>query len=198
MSTSKSSKSSKSTTSTKATKKHTKLHYCDLKDCQGICCSDGAMLRPEEERLIHKLVKKFPEHFKDLPKTYIIDEEWAHGIGRKTEVRKFRYANKPAHFKHTKCVFGDDEGKCILQTLAVKQGVHKWKYKPMGCWLFPLEGDEKGLVAPPRTRREDTNNLGPEYPGFATFTPCGKHSEKGKVWWIALKEEVREYHRQTD
>ncbi len=188
----------KTTTSTSpvaTAKKHTKLHYCDLSDCQGICCSDGAFLRPEEVRKIHKLVEKFPEHFAHLPLDYIIEEEWAHGVGMKTQVRRYRYKNKPAHFKHTKCVFAEDDGKCSFQTLAVKQGVHKWKYKPMGCWLFPLESDEKGLIAPPRTRRDDPNNLGKDYPGFATQTPCGKHSEKGKVWWIALKEEVSEYHK---
>ncbi len=175
--------------------KHTKLHYCDLRDCQGICCSDGAFLRPEEVRKIHKLVEKFPEHFAQLPLDYIIEEEWAHGVGMKTQVRKFRYKNKPDHFKHSKCVFAEADGKCSFQTLAIKQGVHKWKYKPMGCWLFPLESDEKGLIAPPRTRRDDPNNLGKDYPGFVTQTPCGKHSAKGKVWWIALKEEVREYHQ---
>jgi hypothetical protein len=178
--------------------KHTKLHYCDLSECQGICCSDGAFLRPEEVRRTHKLVAKYPEHFAQLPADYIIDEEWAHGVGKKTQVRKFRYRNKPAHFKHTKCVFAEADGKCSFQTLAVKLGKHKWHFKPMGCWLFPLESDEKGLVSPPRTRRADPNNLGPEYPGFATYTPCGKHSEKGKVWWIALKEEVAAYKKACD
>lgn len=201
----KSTKAAKPPTTAKATKakpaktarKITKLHYCDLRDCQGICCSDGAFLRPEEVRRVHKLVEKYPEHFShlDLPLDYIIDEEWAHGVGKKTNVRKFRYRNKPEHFKHTKCVFAESDGKCSFQTLAIKQGVHKWKYKPMGCWLFPLESDEKGLVSPPRTRKDDPNNLDAAYPGFATFTPCGKHSEKGKVWWIALKEEVAEYKR---
>ena len=37
------------------------------------------------------------------------------------------------------------------------------------------------------------NNLGKRYPGFATFTPCGKHDEKGKVWWMALKEEASHF-----
>ncbi len=184
-----------SSTSSPPAKKHTKLHYCDLGECQGICCSDGAFLRPEEVRKIHKLVEKNPEHFAHLPLDYIIEAEWAHGVGMKTQVRRYRYKNKPAHFKHTKCVFAENDGKCSFQTLAIKQGVHKWKHKPMGCWLFPLESDEKGLIAPPRTRRDDPNNLGKDYPGFATHTPCGKHSEKGKVWWIALKEEVREYHK---
>ena len=65
--------------------------------------------------------------------------------------------------------------------------------RPAGCWLFPLHSDEHGLVAPPRTRKDDPNNLGPRYPGFSVFTPCGKHEPTGKVWWITLKEEAHYY-----
>jgi hypothetical protein len=71
--------------SAKPVTKHTKLHYCDLSDCQGICCSDGAFLRPEEVRRVHKLVEKYPEHFAHLPPDYIVDEEWAHGVGKKNQ-----------------------------------------------------------------------------------------------------------------
>ena len=175
---------------------HTKLHYCDLKDCEGICCSDGAFLLPEEEDLIHRAVAEHPEHFQHLPPQYIFDGEWEGNVGRKTAVYEFDYKNKPGHFASTRCAFSEQDGKCSLQTLAVKLGKHKWHYKPMGCWLFPLSSDEQGLVPPPRTRREDPNNLGKHYPGFATFTPCGKHDAKGKVWWIQLEEEVAEYHRE--
>lgn len=180
---------------TKPRKLPAKLHYCDLSACEGMCCSDGAFLLPEEEKLIHKVVAKYPEHFAHLPKNYIGDSAWHEHNGRKTATRPYRYKNKPAHFENTRCVFTEKDGKCSLQTLAVKLGKHKWKFKPMGCWLFPLSSDEKGLIAPPRTRREDPNNLGKDYPGFATFAPCGKHAEKGRVWWIALKEEVAEYKK---
>lgn len=176
-------------------KKHTKLHYCNIEECQGICCSDGAFLLDEEEVLIHRLVKKHPEHFDHLPKAYIIDGEWEGNTGRKTAVRPFRYRNKPAHFANTRCAFAEADGKCALQTLAVKLGKHKWAYKPMGCWLYPLGAENGKLVAPPRTRREDPNNLGKRYPGFSTFTPCGAHDAKGKVWWIALKEEVSHFRQ---
>lgn len=176
-----------------ARKPPTKLHYCKLEECEGICCSDGAFLLPEEERLIHRVVAKYPAHFKHLPKDYIFDGEWEGNIGRKTAVYKHQYRDKPAHFANTRCAFAEQDGKCSLQTLAVSLGKQKWAFKPMGCWLFPLSSDEKGLVAPPRTRREDPNNLGKAYPGYVTFTPCGKHSSTGKVWWIALKEEVAQY-----
>lgn len=176
-------------------KKHTKLHYCNIEECQGICCSDGAFLLDEEETLIHRLVKKHPEHFDHLPKAYIIDGEWEGNTGRKTAVRPFRYRNKPDHFANTRCAFAEADGKCALQTLAVKLGKHKWAYKPMGCWLYPLGAENGKLVAPARTRREDPNNLGKRYPGFSTFTPCGTHDAKGKVWWIALKEEVSHFRQ---
>lgn len=179
-------------------KQPAKLHYCDINQCQGICCSDGAFLARGEEKRITKIVEKHPEHFSHLPKNYIINGDWEGNDGRKTAVRKFVYREKPAHFSNTRCVFTESDGKCSLQTLAVKLGKHKWHYKPMGCWLFPLESEETGLVSPPRTRREDPNNMGKSYPGFATFTPCGKHDVKGKVWWIALKEEVAHYKKLTD
>ena len=176
-------------------RKHTKLHSSDVKVCEGVCCSDGAFLLAEEVLLIHRVVKENRQHFALLPDQYIIDGEWEGETGPQTNVREHVYREKPAHFKNTRCVFTEADGKCSLQTLAVKQGVHKWKYKPMGCWLFPLMSDDKGLVAPPRTRRDDPNNLGKRYPGFSTSTPCGSHSEQGRVWWIALKEEVAEYRK---
>lgn len=175
----------------------TKLHYCDLRDCEGICCSDGAFLLPEEERTIHRVVKKYPEHFSYLPKEYIVDGEWEGNTGRKTTVRPYKYRSKPEHFSNTRCSFTEPDGKCGLQTLAVKLGKHKWKYKPVGCWLFPLGAEDGKIIPPPRTKREDPNNLGKRYPGFVTYTPCGKHQPKGRVWWIALKEEVAVY-RQDD
>lgn len=170
-----------------------KLHYCELNKCEGICCSDGAFLQDDEERLIHRLVRKYPAHFAHLPKDYIIDGEWEGNTGRKTAVYEYRYKSKPAHFADTRCAFAESDGKCSLQTLAVKLGKHKWIYKPMGCWLYPLGAESGKLISPPRTRKEDPNNLGKRYPGFATFTPCGKHDEKGKVWWMALKEEVSHF-----
>ena len=57
-------------------RKHTKLQYCDVNVCEGICCSDGAFLLEEEVRLIDKVVKKHPEHFALLPNDYIIAGEW--------------------------------------------------------------------------------------------------------------------------
>lgn len=170
-----------------------KLRYCDLAHCEGVCCSSGAFLQPDDEAIIHQVVATHPAHFKHLPKRYIINGEWEGNTGRKTAVRPYQYRKKPAHFENTRCVFTESDGKCSLQTLAVALGEHKWAYKPMGCWLFPLSADERGLIAPPRTRREDPNNLGKHYPGFATSTPCGQHHAKGKVWWLTLKEEVFQY-----
>jgi hypothetical protein len=172
-------------------KKPTRLLPCALSTCEGICCSDGAYLRPEEERRIHRLVKKHAEHFDHLPPDYIIEPGPDDPPGRKTQVRAHRYRNKPAHFSDTRCVFTEADGRCSLQTLAVAKGKHKWAYKPAGCWLFPLISDDRGkLVPPPRHKRDDPHREGHAYPGFVTYTPCGGHAPEGKLWWHALKEEV--------
>ena len=176
-------------------RKHTRLNYCDLAQCEGICCSDGAFLQPAEVRTIRRVVAKHPEHFRHLPEDFIIAGEWYGNTGPKTNVRPHKYRSKPDHFSSTRCVMADDEGKCSLQTLAVSLGRHKWVYKPMGCWLYPLGLEDGKILAPPRTRRDDANNIGKEYPGFSTFTPCGQHDRKGKVWWITLKEELTEVRK---
>ena len=105
-------------------RKHTKLHYCNVNVCEGVCCSDGAFLLDEEVRRIHRVVKKNPGHFALLPENYIVVGEWEGQTGPQTNVRKFLYKDKPEHFKNTRCVFTEVDGKCSLQTLAVKQGVH--------------------------------------------------------------------------
>lgn len=170
-----------------------RLMQCNLSECEAICCSDGAFLQPEEVRRIRRLVRAFPEHFSHLPPDYIVEGEWAGYKGPQTNVRPHVYAKRPKHFNDTRCVFAEADGKCSLQTLAVARGKHKWAYKPMGCWLFPLTSDGQDIVPPPRNRAQDPNNIGRRYPGFAIYTGCGKHRPDGKVWWIVLKEEVERY-----
>ena len=172
-------------------KEPTRLLPCELKRCEGICCSDGAYLRPEEERRDHREVNKYREHFDHLPRDYVIDPGPDDPPGRKTQVRPHTYSNKPKHFASTRCVFTEADGKCSLQTLALAHGKHKWAYKPAGCWLFPLYSNDQGkIVAPPRLKRDDPHREGRAYPGFVTYTPCGEHDSRGKVWWHTLKEEI--------
>jgi hypothetical protein len=123
--------------------------------------------------------KEISEHFSYLPKTYIIDGEWEGNFAARP--RCVSLPRQAGAFANTRCGFAEADGKCGLQTLAVKLGKHKWAFKPMGCWLFPLESENGKLVPPPRTHREDPNNLGKRYPGFTTYTPCGQHDARGKV-----------------
>jgi len=45
-----------------------------------------------------------------------------------------------------KCTFLDKNGLCTLQKLAMMDGEHKWKYKPIYCILFPLTVFEGSLT----------------------------------------------------
>jgi Fe-S-cluster containining protein len=62
------------------------------------------------------------------------DEDFESGVAVGTEVI------------NGKCTFLDKEELCTLQKLANLEGVHKWKYKPMYCILFPLTIYEGALT----------------------------------------------------
>ena len=144
--------------------------------CESKCCYDGVYLLDEEIPKIQSFVESNREYYSFLPKKYIVDGDWE-GLSqyKKTEKIPFRYSctDFPAHFTQTRCVFALSDGRCSLQTRAVELFMHPWKYKPMACWVFPLTGCRNGKILPPPTSREkDENNIGPDYPGYASFMPC--------------------------
>jgi len=169
-----------------------KFKECDIKKCEAVCCYDGAYLTNEDEDKIHRAVKENPDFFKTLPTEYITDGNWENTVtGRKTAVKDHQYKNEIApHFNQTRCVFTDDKGLCLLQSLAILQNLHPWSYKPMTCWMFPLDKDKDGNLIPPPSRENDPCNISDDYPGFTSFTPCGSHNPKGKHWQKALKKEI--------
>ena len=38
-----------------------------------------------------------------------------------------------------KCAFLDGNGRCVLQSAAMKAGMHQWAFKPLYCVLYPIE-----------------------------------------------------------
>ena len=54
------------------------------------------------------------------------DEDFDSGVAVGTEII------------NDKCTFLDKNGLCTLQKLAMMEGEHKWKYKPLYCVLFPF------------------------------------------------------------
>ncbi|MBL8148445.1 MAG: DUF3109 family protein [Blastocatellia bacterium] len=174
------------------------LKRCDLSLCEGMCCYDGVYLQEGEERKIRDSVKNYPEFFSFLPKVYITTSNWR-GLGRarKTAVKPHNYMQSdfPTHFEKTKCVFALSDARCSLQVLSEQLGEHSWSRKPKACWLHPLRLTATGLLRPPADSSEDADRIDNTYPGFVSFTLCGKHSDDGSPWPEVLKEEIEYFEK---
>lgn len=167
------------------------------KKCQAKCCYDGVYLNETEVNAIKQFVDTYPEYFTDLPQEFIVDGTWP-GMEdtKKTATKPFIYdgPDYPKHFTNTRCVFADENGLCKLQTVATEKQLHPWKVKPRACWSFPIRGIRKNKIIPPPSIGEpDVDNIGPEYPGYVSFLPCGKPRQKGSSWKSILKNEIQYY-----
>ena len=188
-----------SKTKTKSIEQHSaespavKLRACDLQQCKARCCYDGVYLQAGEEKKIREVVASAPEYFDNLPADFIVDGVWDNQpAARKTAIKSFESNGPdfPAHFSRTRCVFCGDDYKCMLQVLAVQRGLHKWRYKPEACWLFPLRTAGDQLVPPPTIDEPDPDALEEGYPGYSKYVPCGQDRADGLPWQEALAEEV--------
>ena len=140
----------------------TRIPTCSIhfKECFGRCCSLKVAVTSEEERVLVKICKEKTHFFKKigltLPKKLtVIDRE----IGRRRLAQKRRgffeinriiysfMAEKKKRFAFNaksflgllrKCVFSLRDGRCALQILSEAEKRHKWYYKPINCWKYPM------------------------------------------------------------
>lgn len=169
-----------------------KLKPCDVRRCEAMCCYDGAYLLEGEESFLAELLSKVPELRDAVPDEFAVDGFWdGEPFGRKTATRAQDYRNPefPAHFTRTRCVFSDEVGFCRLESFARARGQHPWAFKPAICWLHPLQEEDGEPVAPVGSPAEDPYRQ-PRYPGYASFTFCGRHCEDGAPWRKALHGEI--------
>ena len=176
----------------------TRLKQCDLSVCKAMCCFDGVYLNDGEEARITQVVQENPDVFSFLPDEFIVDGYWrGTSSGRKTAIspHEHQVPDFPAHFTHTKCVFNLPDGRCSLQAFATERGEHPWTYKPKACYMHPLRRKGSELVPPPIDRSDDPQNIDEDYPGFITYTLCGRHWEDGLPWREVLSEEIACFQR---
>lgn len=170
------------------------LEEFHCKNCEALCCYDGVYLSEEDEKQIHYAVKTYPQYFKHLPFNYIVDGQWRDKKnGRKTNTRAYDYVKMkiPQHFTKTRCVFAYENGECSLQKAATNNLLNPWKFKPKGCWLFPITLNRDAYsITPPLENNIDALELDEEYPGYVKFLPCGKISNKGLSWYKNFKNEI--------
>lgn len=110
--------------------------------CAGECCNYGVYTDLKEHDYIlsikDKIIPLLDEtQSKDISKWFEQpeeDEDFESGVAVGTEII------------NGKCTFLDKDGLCTLQKLAMIEGEHKWKYKPIYCVLFPLTIFEGALT----------------------------------------------------
>ena len=168
---------------------------CSLSDCHGMCCYDGVYLDAPTEAAIEVIAQArrlaFQDMGLDLPDAVVVDGTVG-GVrcGRKTATRPWTpdVADFPSHFNQTCCVFRLDDGRCGLQVLAVRDGVHPWSYKPASCWLFPIT-IHSGTI---RIFDEASDPSRYEaYAGFVAYTGCGRTCANGQLAAEVLGDELR-------
>ena len=111
-------------------------------NCSGECCNYGVFTDLKEYEHImsikYKIVpmmdesqtKNVEEWFEEPEE----DEDFESGVAVGTEII------------NDKCAFLDKNGLCTLQKLAISEGDHKWKHKPIYCVLFPFTVFEGALT----------------------------------------------------
>lgn len=133
-----------------------RLSPCSIEGgCRAACCTKGvSMVRSEAER-ITEFVAAHPGHFAHLkrvgraivpldtlgkPGLSQTEVVTPRGIGRKGLYRAALEGQRvtPQDNAGSMCVFALPDARCSLQVAAVSLGLHKWEFKPMSCWLFPL------------------------------------------------------------
>ncbi len=170
-----------------------RLKRCNLNECEAICCYDGVSLHHGEDKMIRSVVDRFPQYFIHMPNTYITYRERRDGTKvLVTAVRHFEYSIQTLskRFNSTKCVFSTDDHQCSLQVAAIGVGVHKWTFKPLTCWLFPLTLHNGEIVPLASEWRKN-----PSHVSEGLILPCENHHPEGDPWQEVFQEEIRYFEK---
>lgn len=170
------------------------LKVCELSECRATCCHDGVLLTEEESSLIGAVIQGNRERLAGYGwrhESYLLERQ---GRMRSRTLETHDLAKEfPAHFPRTRCVFLDQEHRCVLQRLALDQNRHPWFWKPVSCWLHPLILEPGKHGARPRltlARPGADPAADPGYPGFSAHTPCGMAQPGGRAAWQVLHREL--------
>ena len=143
--------------------------------CNGECCYYGVYTDLKEyEKIIEikdKIIPLFDDSMISNPEKWFEDpekdEDFDSGIAVGTEIN------------NGKCTFLDKSGLCVLQKLAINEGVYQWKYKPLYCILFPLTIYENALTI-------DDEHID-------RLKVCNRNPAEEKTIFEACKDELRHF-----
>lgn len=169
-----------------------RIHVCTLPECRGICCTDGAYLEADEPDVIRALARERADTLAGIgiqvpglpvvrgrPRSGV-DESW------KTAIRRTPASRADGRMA---CVFWLTDGRCALQVLGERSGLHPWHFKPAACWLHPLDilTEHGGRVLVSLFRGVPPPEGAPPSVGSA---PCSQQRGDGRPAIEALSREI--------
>ena len=110
--------------------------------CNGECCKFGVYTDKFESEKILSIAEKLV-HYMDETQNPDVNSWFEDAIEDADFESGFAVGTQ---IINDKCTFLDKNGLCVLQRLAVDEGLHKWAYKPVYCILFPLTVWENALT----------------------------------------------------
>lgn len=173
-----------------------RITRCSLERCRGACCYDGVYVDEATENALTDLVRTRAQDLKaigmTIPDTLFVTGNWeGKKNGRKTAVHDFNFnevvSDYPPHFNQTACVFHLSDGRCALQVLAEQDLRHGWDYKPVSCWLHPIDVSQASITL--HDEISDPYQV-PEYPGYVSCTFCGRTDLAGEPSCNVLQPEL--------
>ncbi len=163
--------------------------------CEGICCYDGVTLHGDELNVIRQLLEQERSFFQQQQINFdqdFIEPDQFWGGEIKIASRPYHYSSgvQPAHFNATRCWFSHLEtATCSLQNLAIRDGLHPWRYKPLECWIHPI-----CLGTPQQLRIAIPNEMTDLFirrgAGYTHYTPCGRACDDGTVGYKLFAAEL--------
>ena len=126
-----------------------KMQRCRLHTCKGACCLYGVWL---DELEAHDLQQHADLIAPFMTNGYTDPQDWFDGRtdydpnSHTGKVVHSLVIDEKRHYGDLACVFWRDDAKCALQTAAVENGFHPWRFKPFYCILHPLVMDDEGRI----------------------------------------------------
>lgn len=147
--------------------------------CNGECCNYGVYADLKEAEAILNIKDKIIPLMDETQSTEINkwfeapeeDEDFESGTAVGTEII------------NGKCTFLDKNGLCTLQKLAIIEGEHPWKYKPIYCILFPL------------TIYQGAVTIDDEH--IDRLKHCNKTDQNGLTIYQACRDELKHFFGET-
>lgn len=166
-------------------------------ECAGSCCYDGTYVEPDEETVLGCLLDSNRDFFGslgiDIEIQRFVPSRWPEpGTQTALAPRPDKFPpDTPDHFKTgLACFLLLDDGRCSLEVFARAHGLHRWHYKPMCCWTYPIIVRRGGH--PEFRLYSEVNDpyACPDYPGFVNATKCSATTPLGRPAREVLCEEL--------